>query len=121
MGGVNKNTRNVIFQRDEHACLRCGSKEDLTIDHVIPLASGGSNRKNNLQTLCYGCNRDKGNTTADYRRQEYHTIINRNSEPNKSTNPFSKPKGKKLKQVIKDLGFFDNPVTMHTEINKIVN
>ena len=39
---IGKNTRDAIFKRDEYACLRCGCKEDLTIDHIIPLGSAPS-------------------------------------------------------------------------------
>lgn len=37
------------------------SRLDLcTIDHIFPLAKGGTNRKENLVVMCYECNRNKG-------------------------------------------------------------
>ena len=39
--------------------MKCGSGENLEIDHVVPLARGGSNRLENLQLLCRDCNRRK--------------------------------------------------------------
>ena len=32
----------------------------LEIDHKIPLAKGGMTTEDNLQTLCWKCNRSKG-------------------------------------------------------------
>jgi 5-methylcytosine-specific restriction endonuclease McrA len=37
-------------------CSRCGSKKDLTADHILPLAAGGSNILENIQVLCRRCN-----------------------------------------------------------------
>jgi 5-methylcytosine-specific restriction endonuclease McrA len=48
-------------------CLCCGSQEQMTVDHVIPLSRGGSNAISNIQPLCQGCNLDKADTVADYR------------------------------------------------------
>ncbi len=55
-GGVNKDLRKLVFERDNYACQICGSKEELTIDHIIPFSKGGSNNPDNLQTLCKTCN-----------------------------------------------------------------
>ncbi|MFE2605759.1 HNH endonuclease [Streptomyces mirabilis] len=33
---------------------------DLTVDHVIPLAAGGTNRRENLRVLCRSCNSRRG-------------------------------------------------------------
>lgn len=41
-------------------CARCGAQSDLTIDHIVPLAKGGTNDERNLQILCAPCNRRKG-------------------------------------------------------------
>ena len=49
----------LVFKRDEHCCSSCGSTEYLEIDHIIPLARGGSNELDNLQILCRSCNRRK--------------------------------------------------------------
>lgn len=41
-------------------CAWCGATKSLTVDHIVPLAAGGSNRLNNLQCLCRNCNLAKG-------------------------------------------------------------
>lgn len=56
---VNPNTRKKIYERDENKCKDCGSVEDLTIDHILPVVAGGTNDPNNLQTLCFKCNQLK--------------------------------------------------------------
>lgn len=37
-------------------CSECGSGEDLTADHVIPLGQGGLSEKSNVRVLCRRCN-----------------------------------------------------------------
>ncbi|HJB68761.1 MAG TPA: HNH endonuclease [Candidatus Fournierella excrementigallinarum] len=32
----------------------------LEIDHIIPVSKGGRTEEDNLQTLCWKCNRSKG-------------------------------------------------------------
>jgi 5-methylcytosine-specific restriction endonuclease McrA len=56
---VNLNRQN-LFRRDDYKCVYCGSKEKLTIDHVIPKSKGGPNTWTNLVTCCGGCNVNKG-------------------------------------------------------------
>lgn len=41
-------------------CQRCGSTEDLTKEHIIPIGKGGANTLDNLSVLCRGCNELKG-------------------------------------------------------------
>jgi 5-methylcytosine-specific restriction endonuclease McrA len=48
-------------------CLSCGSKDKITIDHVIPLALGGEHTKENIQPLCKSCNSKKSTKIIDYR------------------------------------------------------
>jgi hypothetical protein len=49
-----------VWQRDEGKCVKCGKKEKLEFDHIIPVAEGGSNTERNIQILCESCNRSKG-------------------------------------------------------------
>ena len=62
--------RRSVFLRDGYKCQECGAfpaehKEVfLEVDHVVPVAKGGSNHINNLQTLCSVCNAGKGTDSA---------------------------------------------------------
>lgn len=40
-------------------CAYCGSTEDLTIDHRIPISRGGTNWPSNLVPACRKCNKTK--------------------------------------------------------------
>ena len=40
-------------------CVSCGSTEDMTADHIIPISRGGQHSIGNLQSLCYSCNSSK--------------------------------------------------------------
>ena len=42
-----------------------GSKESLTLDHVIPKSKGGPNSWKNLVTCCGSCNVKKGDKKVD--------------------------------------------------------
>lgn len=59
--------REEIKIRDNYACRNCGvSIQDephllLEIDHIIPVSKGGMTSRENLQTLCWKCNRSKSN------------------------------------------------------------
>jgi hypothetical protein len=58
--------REKIKCRDNYSCQYCSlSVKDeknllLEIDHIIPLSKGGITSEDNLQTLCWKCNRSKG-------------------------------------------------------------
>jgi len=56
-------SRNNIFRRDGFKCQYCGSKEHLTLDHVVPRSKGGGTNWRNLITACKFCNAKKGDNT----------------------------------------------------------
>lgn len=74
---IAKSKRNSVIARDGSNCYLCGTKcapmshpssvdpSGLTLDHVIPLAHGGSNRNENLRVCCFSCNRAKGNAVPE--------------------------------------------------------
>ena len=73
---VSDKTRSQVFNRDGNSCLRCGSKESLSIDHIKPLVHGGDNSINNLQTLCKSCNSIKGTSITDFRKSNNKSKLN---------------------------------------------
>ncbi|KAF5749185.1 putative endonuclease [Tripterygium wilfordii] len=56
--------KNVLF-RDNFTCQYCSSRENLTIDHVLPVARGGEWKWENLVTACSKCNSKKGQKTPE--------------------------------------------------------
>ncbi|MBN1135855.1 MAG: HNH endonuclease [Anaerolineae bacterium] len=60
---MGKKVRFEVFKRDAFTCQYCGrSAPDvvLVIDHITPVAAGGSNDIMNLVTSCESCNAGKG-------------------------------------------------------------
>lgn len=64
---MTKKLREHIKERDHFTCCNCGNSIHdepnllLEIDHIIPVSKGGCTVENNLQTLCWKCNRAKSN------------------------------------------------------------
>lgn len=61
-------TRRNVFARDDHRCQYCGrkfSRQELTIDHVLPRSRGGRDTWENLVLACVKCNVRKGSRTPD--------------------------------------------------------
>ncbi len=48
--------KNKIAQRVCHYCGQVTAMEELTMDHLVPLARGGRSVKNNLVPSCKECN-----------------------------------------------------------------
>ncbi len=53
-------TRFNVFLRDKFECQYCGSKDDLTFDHVTPRRCGGQTEWENIVAACSPCNLKKG-------------------------------------------------------------
>jgi len=49
----------TIYARDMHMCVYCGATNNLTLDHIVPLASGGTHCEDNLVVACLSCNCSK--------------------------------------------------------------
>lgn len=65
---VSKRLRYEIMRRDNHACRYCGAgapDAKLTVDHVVPVALGGSDDPSNLVTACSDCNAGKSASSPD--------------------------------------------------------
>ena len=60
--------RFLVLKRDRFCCVACGRSPAtapglvLEIDHIFPWSKGGETIEENLQTLCFDCNRGKGAT-----------------------------------------------------------
>ena len=81
---LSKKARFEVFKRDSFTCQYCGRKAPdvvLEVDHIKPIAEGGTNNIMNLITSCFDCNRGKGkrelsdNTTLQ-KQQKQMEILN---------------------------------------------
>ena len=81
-----KGVRFDVFKRDKFTCQYCGVKAPeaiLHVDHITPVAAGGTNDVMNLITACYDCNLGKGakqladNSVAEKRRKQADELQDR--------------------------------------------
>lgn len=59
---LSKKIRFEVFKRDSFTCQYCGRMAPdviLEVDHIIPVAKGGTNKITNLITSCHDCNSGK--------------------------------------------------------------
>ena len=52
---VTKATKRAVLARDGHACVLCGARGRVEIDHIVRYVDGGPNTADNLRTLCKPC------------------------------------------------------------------
>ncbi len=67
--------RRLVLERDSYTCIYCGlqpggrqrgrilTKQDFTVDHILPISRGGRNSWSNTACACPRCNQHKGNRT----------------------------------------------------------
>lgn len=75
--------RKSVFARDAFMCQYCGKTfmaEDLTLDHVLPRAQGGTTTWSNVCCACVPCNQTKANKTPE---QAGMTLLRKPKMPNK--------------------------------------
>jgi 5-methylcytosine-specific restriction endonuclease McrA len=65
-------SRTNVFRRDGYQCAYCGTRHDLTIDHIVPRSQGGKDSWENLVTACQDCNTRKGNRTPAEANMKMH-------------------------------------------------
>jgi 5-methylcytosine-specific restriction endonuclease McrA len=61
-------SRRNVFKRDRFTCQYCGTQpgsEELTIDHVVPRAHGGTSTWTNCVLACIECNARKADRTPE--------------------------------------------------------
>lgn len=61
--GVFQVTEKELIRLYASPCAHCGTMENVTIDHIIPVARGGRHSIGNLQPLCLTCNSSKNAKT----------------------------------------------------------
>ena len=57
---IPQSIRDKVLKKYGYECIKCGSKENLEIDHIKAYSNGGDNKECNLQVLCKKCNLRKG-------------------------------------------------------------
>ncbi len=68
---ITKRARLAIFLRDGGSCLYClkdlhhSDPRDVTVDHIIPRSSGGTDDPRNLCSCCRSCNSRKQDLPLD--------------------------------------------------------
>jgi hypothetical protein len=64
---IGKRLRFRVLARSNFSCVYCGThaaaEVQLVVDHVIPIALGGTNDETNLAASCEPCNQGKGATS----------------------------------------------------------
>lgn len=66
VGRLDASDWTYLIERDK-VCLCCGTDENLSLDHIVPLSQQGPNVRSNCQVLCLPCNQHKKNKIIDYR------------------------------------------------------
>jgi 5-methylcytosine-specific restriction endonuclease McrA len=87
---ISPTRRLAIYIRDNYHCVYCNkdlknvSPNERTLDHIVPVSKGGSNKSTNLITSCKKCNSSRRNisiykftnkeTIRRIKRQRYRSI-----------------------------------------------
>lgn len=65
--GFSNKLKKLCLERDKNICKKCGSCNNLEVDHIKELIDGGDNKIDNLQTLCRKCHIIKTNLSIKKR------------------------------------------------------
>lgn len=75
---IPQSIREMVYSDSYGRCAICGSFipfRDLTIDHIVPVAKGGTNERSNLQPACRCCNQLKQDMDMDALYSKIFDII----------------------------------------------
>lgn len=61
-----------VRARAGYVCVKCGSDDRCEVDHVVPWTISHDDSEDNLQLLCFGCNRRKGAKVEAGRKTWFH-------------------------------------------------
>lgn len=87
------NKRVQIYNKNQGRCAICGRFipfDEFTVDHIIPLAKGGTNSDNNLQCACKTCNMLKQDILPEDLMDKITEIILYQMEQNNNEELFEK-------------------------------
>ena len=80
---VNPQVRLNVIRSANFSCYFCGTggsrNNFLTVDHINPKASGGTNKRDNLVCACKKCNTKKGNMSLKKFVKRYKIKIPKSS------------------------------------------
>ena len=80
--------RKNLLMRDQSSCQYCGSKSNLTIDHIIPKQKGGEDSWENLIIACSPCNSRKGNRSLIETKMKLMKVPKKPNRFNLATHTF---------------------------------
>jgi 5-methylcytosine-specific restriction endonuclease McrA len=67
-----------ILIRDGNACVKCGSKDQLEVDHIRAIMNDGENwEENNLQTLCKECHKKKTKNDWKIKKNKLNEVLSK--------------------------------------------
>ena len=71
---ISQKVKNIVWERDGHCCIYCGSTRAMPNSHYIPRSKGGLGIEQNIVTLCNRCHYNYDMTDMREHYKEY--IIN---------------------------------------------
>ena len=113
--------RNNVYEKTKGKCALCGKfvRFDLfTIDHIIPLAKGGTNDIENLQCTCKHCNAMKQDFSEKEFLDKMIKILAYQSK--KKANRVYKKKMKELKSMKDDVATYASLTTQFEDIETLI-
>lgn len=121
---ISKKLRFEVFKRDGFQCHYCGvtpPKAILQIDHIFPVAQGGTNDIDNLITSCQPCNLGKGANLLDKAPetiQEKAKLIHEKEEQLKGYYKIMQDREDRLEREMWDIAEIVEPMSSIDGINR---